>query len=149
MAYTRWQCSYFQFFCLLQHWRWREESSFGRILFTSSKGFVSPYLLWSKCSFFLFLYMKCICIWWEIQFYVQGKRANLSTSVAFSDKNKIEIKTSGFKERFHLYISKIWNIFTSFSPSSNRFMVWTHLDIIYCKFISGINLIFLAMFISL
>ncbi|KAG2316490.1 hypothetical protein Bca52824_019612 [Brassica carinata] len=54
--------------------------------------------------------------------FSEGKRANLSTSVAFSDKNKIEIKTSGFKERFHLYISKIWNIFTSFSPSSNRFM---------------------------
>lgn len=55
--------------------------------------------------------------------YVQGKEANLNTSITLSDKNKVEIKTSGFKERFHLYISTIWNVFTSFSPSADSFVV--------------------------
>ncbi|KAF2574282.1 hypothetical protein F2Q70_00000310 [Brassica cretica] len=52
----------------------------------------------------------------------QGKEANLNTSITLSDKNKVEIKTSGFKERFHLYISTIWNVFTSFSPSADSFV---------------------------
>ncbi|CAH8387996.1 unnamed protein product [Eruca vesicaria subsp. sativa] len=51
----------------------------------------------------------------------EGMRANFSTSVTLSDKNKIEIRTRGFKERFSLYISKIWNVLTCFSPSRDSF----------------------------
>ncbi|CAH8388010.1 unnamed protein product [Eruca vesicaria subsp. sativa] len=51
----------------------------------------------------------------------EGKRANLSTTIKFLDTNKIEIKTSGFKDSFHLYISSIWNVLKSCSPSAHSF----------------------------